>query len=168
LADDLTEAMDFDESKKGNPTVMYVGYTKSERMLEVGVEFLENAEHVYHVSCARGYQNLCKSVSAEEKALTMSKMTKKELQQRMTKLKLSARAQLAKTEVMHFRLDADSIEKLYAMAGKKRKPVGALVREWVLERLQTESGEKSKSAMAVSLIEVNQRLQAIEQHLKLV
>ncbi len=52
LADDLTKAMDFGESKNGNPTVMYVGYTKKERLLEVGVEFLESAEHIYHARVA--------------------------------------------------------------------------------------------------------------------
>jgi hypothetical protein len=93
------------------------------------------------------------------------KMTKKELQQRMIKLKADARAQVVKTEVMHFRLDADSIGKLYVTAGEKGKPVGTLVREWVLERLKLESGTEPEAHL--SLVEVDHRLQAIEQHLNI-
>ena len=95
----------------------------------------------------------------------MGKLSKKQLEERMSKLKASARAEVAKTEVMHFRMDAPSIEQLYILAGQKRKPVGALVREWVMERMQLESN--STTNMKVSLFEVTQRLQAIEKHLNL-
>lgn len=95
----------------------------------------------------------------------MSTLSKKRLQERMDKLKASARAEVAKSEVMHFRLDTPSIEQLYVLAGHKRKPVGTLVREWVLERLQLESNPTP--GITVSLFEVNQRLQAIEKHLKI-
>jgi hypothetical protein len=95
----------------------------------------------------------------------MSRLSKKQLEDRMSKLKASARAEVAKTEVMHFRIDAPSIERLYVLAAQKKKPVGALVRQWVLERIELESNPSAE--MTVSLFDVNQRLQAIEKHLNL-
>jgi len=95
----------------------------------------------------------------------MSKLSKKQLKERMDKLKASARAEVAKTEVMHFRMDAPSIEQLYVLAGQKKMPVGALVRQWVLERMQLESNPAAE--MTVSLVDVSQRLKAIEKHLNL-
>ena len=66
LADDFKTPVEFGESKQGNSTVMYVGCTKTERALEVGVEFLEDdADHVYHARSithyfARAYKRLRK------------------------------------------------------------------------------------------------------------
>lgn len=37
----------------GNPTSIWVGKTLGERLLEVGVEYLKDCEHIYHVSKAR-------------------------------------------------------------------------------------------------------------------
>ncbi len=36
------------ESKQGNPTIIYVGKTQAERLLEIGVEYKEHENHVYH------------------------------------------------------------------------------------------------------------------------
>lgn len=36
------------ESVQGNPTIMYVGKTQKERLLEIGVEYKEHENCVYH------------------------------------------------------------------------------------------------------------------------
>ncbi len=48
LDDPMTIEGEEGESKRGNPTVMYVGKTLSERLLEIGVEYKEYETHVYH------------------------------------------------------------------------------------------------------------------------
>ncbi len=83
----------------------------------------------------------------------MTKMSKKQLEQRKVGMTSRARAAVAKTETMQFRLDAENIQLLYEMAVSQRKPVGAMVREWVLERLQFESlhvGKKSSPHPSIS------------------
>jgi glucose-6-phosphate 1-dehydrogenase len=37
----------------GNPTAIWVGKTLTERLLEVGVEYLEDCNHIYHAAKAR-------------------------------------------------------------------------------------------------------------------
>jgi len=70
----------------------------------------------------------------------MPKMTKEELAKRKADMSARARAEVAKTEILQFRLDADNISRLYEFATELKKPVGTMVREWVLERMAAEQG----------------------------
>ena len=72
----------------------------------------------------------------------MPKMTKEELANRKVDMALRARTEVAKTEIMQFRLDAANIEKLHEQAAKCKMPVGAMVRQWVLDRLVVEETGK--------------------------
>jgi hypothetical protein len=49
-----------------------------------------------------------------------------------------ARERVAQRGLMQFRLDPESIKELYALAKRKRKSAGGLVRDWVLENLERE------------------------------
>jgi hypothetical protein len=66
----------------------------------------------------------------------MSKMTPEERQRRRDRVATEALESVAKSEQFNFRMDADTIKRLYAVAAEQRKPVGALVREWVLEKIE--------------------------------
>jgi hypothetical protein len=83
----------------------------------------------------------------------MAKLTSGQLAKRKKQSREAARAQIAKSEVMHFRLDPNSIQRIYAVAEKQRKNPGALVREWVLERLGAESGEGQTLEQRVTALE---------------
>ncbi len=48
LDDPMTIEVEEGESLRGNPTVMYVGKTQAERLLEIGVEYKPDETHVYH------------------------------------------------------------------------------------------------------------------------
>ncbi len=48
LDDPMTMHSEEGESRLGNPTVMYVGQTQKERLLEIGVEYKEKETHIYH------------------------------------------------------------------------------------------------------------------------
>jgi hypothetical protein len=71
--------------------------------------------------------------------INVAKMSKEQLKRRKAELGKQAREELAKTEVMRFRLAPADILKLCELAEQKRQHVGAMVREWVLERAEAES-----------------------------
>ncbi len=53
LADPCVVEVDESESNSGNPRVMWVGKTNLERLLEVGVEYLEGMDWIYHANNAQ-------------------------------------------------------------------------------------------------------------------
>jgi uncharacterized DUF497 family protein len=55
LDDPLTLEVEEGQSRRGNPTIMYVGKTQSERLLEVGVEYKQEETHVYHARKANAH-----------------------------------------------------------------------------------------------------------------
>jgi hypothetical protein len=75
----------------------------------------------------------------------MPKMTKEELARRKRELTAAARTSIAKSEVLQFRLEPDSILEIYEIASEKKLPVGTMLRQWVLERVDVERGSKMAS-----------------------
>jgi hypothetical protein len=69
-------------------------------------------------------------------------------------LREEAQRRVIKNEIMRFRLEAQTFERLLKFAKKINKPVGTLVREWVVEKLdQAESKNKqSPQIKAISII----------------
>ncbi len=65
-----------------------------------------------------------------------------EIDKAVKEFRATARAELAKKEVVQFRMDTDDLQKLYQVCASKKKPVGTLVREWVLERTGYELSTK--------------------------
>jgi uncharacterized DUF497 family protein len=53
LADMLKVDEEQTESKQGNPRIMWVGMTRLDRLLEVGVEYLQDMEFIYHANSAQ-------------------------------------------------------------------------------------------------------------------
>ncbi len=53
LVDPVKLLASSDESKAGNPTTIWVGMTTKGRLLEVGVEYLEDMDWIYHANSAR-------------------------------------------------------------------------------------------------------------------
>lgn len=104
-------------------------------------------------------------------------MKKDDLKKRKSELKELVHAEVLRREVMQFRLEPDNIEKLYQIALTKRKPVGTLLREWIVERITLElgtepihqSGELDKAIAALKydlqkpLDEINQRMTVFEE-----
>ena len=68
----------------------------------------------------------------------MSKLSKEEIEKRGRRLQREALKSVAKTEQLNLRMDEANIYRLYNLAKKKQKPVGTMVREWVIERLDLE------------------------------
>ena len=69
-------------------------------------------------------------------------------------LGIEAHRRVLKAEVMKFRLEAETLDRLLKFAAKCNKPAGTLVREWVIEKLDQEERGNSHSpvVMAISII----------------
>ena len=69
-------------------------------------------------------------------------------------LRQEAHKRVVKDEVMKFRLEAETLERLLALASKLNRPAGTLVREWVVEKLdEADSGKKwTPEITAISII----------------
>lgn len=59
---------------------------------------------------------------------------------------------VAKTEQLNIRIDQDSIARLYSLAGKQGSPVGTMVREWILERLDAEENRSDPMQTLIDLL----------------
>jgi hypothetical protein len=72
----------------------------------------------------------------------MPKLTDAERDARRKRMQEEALDAVAARGQFNFRLEGQDIKRLYALAGTRQKPVSAMVREWVLERLETEEANK--------------------------
>lgn len=72
-------------------------------------------------------------------------MTKAERQRRIEKIQSEAALAVRKSEQLNFRLEPELIGKLGDLAIKKRIPLGTMVRNWVVERLEQETTQQAKT-----------------------
>jgi len=80
----------------------------------------------------------------------MSKLSKEEIEKRGRRMQQEALKSVAKTEQLNIRMDESNIVRLYDLARIKRKPVGTMVREWIVERLDCE--EQAPSSADESIV----------------
>jgi hypothetical protein len=88
-------------------------------------------------------------------------MNKAQLEKRKSETIVRAKAELAKTEIVQFRLDPENIMGLFELAELHRKPVGTMVREWVLEKMRQEQSTPLNS----NLRSIENRLSALEKRI---
>ena len=89
----------------------------------------------------------------------MSKLSKTEILARRKRMQEEALKSIAKTEQLNIRIDEDSITRLYTIAGKQGKPVGTMVRQWILDRISTEE-EPNKNESLKTIIDLISNLHA--------
>jgi len=75
----------------------------------------------------------------------MGKLSKEQLVQRRQQLRLDAQREIAKTEVLQFRLDKDAIDRIHRLADQEQIAVGTMLRKWVMERVAIEENGSSRS-----------------------
>jgi hypothetical protein len=75
----------------------------------------------------------------------MARLTPTEREERRKKVQQEALESVAARGQFNFRLEGKDIKRLYELAGRRRQPVSAMVREWVLERLDTEESNKHQT-----------------------
>lgn len=86
----------------------------------------------------------------------MAKLTSKQLQKAHEELKDDARQRIAERGILQFRADQETVLAVLAAADKQNIPVGALLRQWVQEKLATEYP-------APKTLDLNQRITFLEQ-----
>lgn len=69
----------------------------------------------------------------------MAKLNSKQLQKAHSELKDDARQRVAERGVLQFRADPDTIRAVMDAAEKHNMPVGALIRQWIQEKLDIEA-----------------------------
>lgn len=96
----------------------------------------------------------------------MAKLSKKQLEKAHKELKEDARQRVAERGILQFRADPETILAVMTEADKAQVPVGALLRQWVHEKLQIEITRKKAPNLVerVSILEkainkLQQRLQ---------
>ena len=72
----------------------------------------------------------------------------------ISNLRQEAQNRAIKNEVMKFRLESETLERLLILSQKCNKPVGTLVREWVIEKLDQAENQHTNNAeiKAISII----------------
>lgn len=70
---------------------------------------------------------------------------KSDLKKRIQKTQEEARARITKRGVMRFRCTENDILRLNEFAAKNGLPVGAMMRKWVLERLDEETNKSGNA-----------------------
>ena len=68
----------------------------------------------------------------------MTKLSKEEIEKRGNRLQQKALKSVAKTEQLNIRMEEKNIFRLYSLAKNRKKPVGTMVRDWIIERLDLE------------------------------
>lgn len=74
----------------------------------------------------------------------------------MKELRSFARSEMAKTEIIQFRVDQADFERLVEAATAYQMPMGAMVRDWVLDRLEPRKKQTPKSRSTASMVVAEQ------------
>lgn len=85
----------------------------------------------------------------------MAKLEKKQLKKAHKELKDDARKRIAERGVLQFRADEETIFAIMEAADKAGVPVGAMLRQWVQEKLQIENAHEKAPDLVqrVSILE---------------
>lgn len=91
--------------------------------------------------------------------MTKKKLRSPELQARINRTKEEARTDIAKRGTMHFRIDERDVMRIYEKAESLNKAPSAMVREWVLERLNGITQDTSTTERLAALEELVGKIQ---------
>lgn len=72
----------------------------------------------------------------------MAKLNSKQLQKAHADLKNDARQRIAERGILQFRADPETVLAVMDAADKQNMPVGALLRQWVQERLMLDNASE--------------------------
>ena len=83
----------------------------------------------------------------------MAKLNATELNSAHKELKADARHRIAERGILQFRADPETVQAVLEAADEQNMPVGAMLRQWVQERLMLETG-KQKSPDLVQRVKM--------------
>ncbi|MGH9552663.1 MAG: hypothetical protein ACRD3W_25005 [Terriglobales bacterium] len=75
----------------------------------------------------------------------------------------AVRSDMTKEGLVQFRIEKNELEKLYELAEKYHKPLGAMVREWVVDRVKTEiEGTSPFEKLATAIADMQAKVEKLE------
>jgi hypothetical protein len=96
----------------------------------------------------------------------MAKLDKKQLEKVHKELKNDARQRIAERGVLQFRADTELVMAVLAAADKAKIPVGALLRQWVQEKLQIENAKRKAPDLVQRVSTLEQAVDDLQQWLQ--
>lgn len=95
----------------------------------------------------------------------MAKLDKEQLEKAHKELKSDARKRIAERGVLQFRADEGTILAVMAAADKANMPVGAMLRQWVQEKLQLNNARHKSPDLVQRVSILEQAVNDIQQRL---
>lgn len=96
----------------------------------------------------------------------MAKLNAKQLQKAHADLKQDARQHVAERGVLQFRADPETVLAVLDAADKQNMPVGALLRQWVQEKLMLDSAKDKAPDLVERVTFLEEAVTDLRQRLK--
>lgn len=96
----------------------------------------------------------------------MAKLDAKELKRAHGQLKADARQRVADRGILQFRADAQTIKAVLQAADEKNLPVGALLRQWVQERLLLDTSKEKAPDLVQRVTLLEEAVSELQQRIK--
>jgi len=96
----------------------------------------------------------------------MTKLNSKQLQKAHADLKKDARQRIADRGILQFRADPETVLAVLDAADKQNVPVGALLRQWVQERLMLDSASERAPDLVQRVISLEEAVIDLRQKLR--
>ena len=96
----------------------------------------------------------------------MAKLNAEELDRGHKELKADARQRVVERGLLQFRADAETIKAVLQAADERKMPVGALLREWVRERLMLDEAQQKAPDLVQRVTMLEQAITDLQQKLQ--
>ncbi|MCC6976922.1 MAG: hypothetical protein IT343_01275 [Candidatus Melainabacteria bacterium] len=96
----------------------------------------------------------------------MSKLNQKELKKAHKDLQIDARQRVAERGVLQFRADKETILAILDAADRRKMPVGALLREWIQNKLVLEDAYRKSPDLLERITVLEQTVSYLQKKLK--
>lgn len=96
----------------------------------------------------------------------MAKLNSKQLQKAHSELKDEARQRVADRGVLQFRADPETIRAVMEAADKHNMPVGALIRQWIQEKLEIDDASRKTPDLLTRMATLEDAVTKLQQTVK--
>ena len=95
----------------------------------------------------------------------MARLNAKELDKAHKELKAEARERVAERGILQFRADPETIKAVLQAADEQNMPVGAMLRQWVQEKLMLEIGKRKAPDLVQRVITLEDAITRLQRKL---
>jgi hypothetical protein len=95
----------------------------------------------------------------------MAKLNANQLARAHKQLKADARERVAERGILQFRADPQTVKAVLQAADKCEMPVGAMLRQWVQERLMLETGKQKSPDLVERVVNLENTVNKLQRKL---